>query len=39
MLPKEPSRRKALMEAGTREDIYKLISDGEELYNPPYKSC
>lgn len=36
---KEPSRRKALMEAGTREDIYKLISDGEELYNPPYKSC
>lgn len=35
-LLKDPSRRAALMEAGTREDIYKLISDGEELYNPPH---
>lgn len=29
-LLKEPSRRKALMEAGTKEDIYRLISEGDE---------
>ena len=29
-LLKELSRRKALMEAGTKEDIYRLISEGDE---------
>lgn len=38
-LLKEPARRTAFMEAGTGKDIYKLISEGDELYNPPYKSC
>lgn len=31
-LLKEPSRRKAFMEAKTREDIYKLISEGDEKF-------
>ncbi len=29
-LLKEPSRRKAFMEAGTKEEIYRLISEGDE---------
>ena len=29
-LLKEPSRRKALLEAKSREDIYRLISEGDE---------
>lgn len=31
-LLKEPSRRKAFMEAGTKEDIYRLISEGDETF-------
>ena len=31
-LLKEPSRRKAFMEAKTREDIYRLISEGDEKF-------
>ena len=31
-LLKEPSRRKAFLEAKTREDIYRLISEGDEKF-------
>ena len=31
-LLKEPSRRKAFMEARTKEDIYRLISEGDEKF-------
>ncbi|MBM2837586.1 MAG: IIA-like nitrogen-regulatory protein PtsN [Deltaproteobacteria bacterium] len=31
-LLKEPSRRKAFLEAKSREDIYRLISEGDEKF-------
>jgi PTS system nitrogen regulatory IIA component len=31
-LLKEPARRKAFMDAKTREDIYRLIAEGDEKY-------